>query len=509
MKKTDSTPTKKSIRAFLARFPFYPVFFGLYPVLALTAYNITQIDLFLAYRSIIVSAFFVLALFGLLRLVLRDWARAALLAAVLCLVFFSYGHVFALLEDKTFLGMAIGRHRYLLLVSAVLVGLGVWISTRKRISLTALTLPLNIVSALLLFFPIYRILQVQIENRPRFPAAQTASDAGDGGSAADRPDIYYIILDAYGRADVLQAMFDQDNSAFVQALTDRGFYVAACSQSNYAYTLPSLGSSLNLDYLAPSANPQHSYVYALTQSTVARKFLESQGYTSIAFETGFRWTQWEDADVYVSYPTSFSALNSFEFTYLQTTLVRLPLPQIMAAGWVKSPDSLHYDAINYELDRLKHPSALAGSPKFVFAHLIVPHFPYIYGPDGELAPEPSDDAGRVTGYRNAVRFINGKILEVIDAILADSQTPPVIVIQGDHGPFLYSTPHEHMKILNAYYLPGAGSASLYPSISPVNTFRLIFDTYFGQHYPLLEDASWFSPPEDRWNFESVPTGCGN
>lgn len=49
-----------------------------------------------------------------------------------------------------------------------------------------------------------------------------------------------------------------------------------------------------------------------------------------------------------------------------------------------------------------------------------------------------------------------------------------------------------MRIMNADYMPLAQKRP-YPGISPVNTFHILLDTYFGQSYPLLEDKSYFSP----------------
>jgi hypothetical protein len=57
---------------------------------------------------------------------------------------------------------------------------------------------------------------------------------------------------------------------------------------------------------------------------------------------------------------------------------------------------------------------------------------------------------------------------------------------GDHG--LRSD--NRYKILNAYYLPEDGSQNLYSAITPVNSFRLIFDTYFGSNYGLTHDTSY-------------------
>ena len=68
------------------------------------------------------------------------------------------------------------------------------------------------------------------------------------------PDIYYIILDAYGRSDVLQTTYGIDNSVFLSQLQELGFYVAECSMSNYAQTELSLSSSLNLNYLQSHGN---------------------------------------------------------------------------------------------------------------------------------------------------------------------------------------------------------------------------------------------------------------
>jgi hypothetical protein len=94
----------------------------------------------------------------------------------------------------------------------------------------------------------------------------------------------------------------------------------------------------------------------------------------------------------------------------------------------------------------------------------------------------------------------------------DSRIPPVIIVQGDHGPLpdLTEEPSQRLPILNAYYLPGVEMDSmLYPSISPVNSFRVVLNSYFGQNLPLLEDQSYFGPEEDRNANQLVPNSCGN
>ena len=92
---------------------------------------------------------------------------------------------------------------------------------------------------------------------------------------------------------------------------------------------------------------------------------------------------------------------------------------------------------------------------------------------------------------------------MVDQILQASETPPVIILQGDHGPWVGSIPIR-MQILNAYYLPGDATRRLYPTISPVNSFRVALNEIFGLGLPLLEDVSYYSTYPKPYTFEVVP-----
>jgi hypothetical protein len=155
----------------------------------------------------------------------------------------------------------------------------------------------------------------------------------------------------------------------------------------------------------------------------------------------------------------------------------------------------HIISTNYILDHITDIPAIAG-PKFAYVHLFIPHAPFVYGPDGEIETDPGyysgDRAGATTeayqlkGYVNQVQYIDKRIVPILQTVISKSKNPPIIILMGDHG---LENLNRRTDLL-AYYLPKNGNAKLYPNISPVNSFRLIFDEYFGANYPLLPDITY-------------------
>ena len=137
--------------------------------------------------------------------------------------------------------------------------------------------------------------------------------------------------------------------------------------------------------------------------------------------------------------------------------------------------------------------------KFVYAHLYITHQPFVFYPDGSFHPflKQGDSA-----YADQVLFAETRLLEVVKTILAKSEKPPIIIIQGDHS---YPNGIERVRIFNAYYLPDGGNENLYDTITPVNTFRVVFNTYFGGNYEILPDKSWYGHVEKT--LKEAPSTC--
>ncbi len=103
----------------LNRSPLAPFAIAIFPILAMLANNAKEVSLNVALRPLAVSLILALLLLILFRLLLRRWDKAALVTAFLLVIFFSYGHIYSLLEQHPIAGFSLGRHRYLLLLYAL------------------------------------------------------------------------------------------------------------------------------------------------------------------------------------------------------------------------------------------------------------------------------------------------------------------------------------------------------------------------------------------------------
>jgi len=494
--------------------PFYPFFFIAYPVLALVGFNINEVEPAVLWRPLLVLLVSALLLLAGLRLLTRDWQRAALLLALFILLFFSYGHAYLYLKKIEMAGFILGRHRQMLPLWLGLGTLAVWWGLRKLRHPQTLTPVLNLVSIFLLLYPTFQISSYSIRRQAaQKDALQAAQVKGASLPLGYAPDIYYIILDAYGRADLLQEMFGYDNTPFLEALETRGFYVAECSQSNYGQTMLSLTSSLNADYLdalTSSLTPDEDTrapLRALGQYNNARKFLASQGYNIVSFATNFPVSEWKDASYYLSPPPR--GMSDFEIMLAQTSAWRAAMDMVAEPPEQKSADWYRLRTL-FALEQMETTVPEIPGPKFVFLHLVIPHHPFVFGPNGEELDSIESGVPKFEEYKvkypDQVTYINARITAIVDLILQSSPHPPVIVIQGDHGPAPFDVIERRMRILNAYYFPD-GHKGLYPTISPANTFRLIFNKYFGQNYPMLEDKALFSAYDIPYNYVEVPNDC--
>lgn len=524
------TKTTRAQASGFSKWPFYALIIAVYPTVYLAAHNAGIIALADPLRPLLLTLGIAVLLLGYLRLVFKEWHRAALLTTVMLALFFSFGHIanfFPARSESTLAWVWLGAF----LVLAFLV-------MRFR-GAVVLAPALNAVSLVMLLFSLITLAQFALWKNSGAAKGQDANTVlaelrGDGQAQLNArapspsPDVYYIVLDSYERADALERYYGFDNSEFLAKLRERGFYIAEESRSNYLTTTFSLPSSLNMVYL--DALPKAAFLETVAGLKVnhVADFLRARGYRSVHFSSGFVGTDTVEADVFAAPgdvqgegAAEGASVSQFELLLLQTTLGRLLFPtstgetdltgaQVSAA--INQDFNMRRERIEYTFTHLPD---YAADPQadYVFAHLILPHNPYLYDKDGNpidyngrefLLGDKTNTARNIQLYTDQLQYANTRVIDVIDRILAEADTPPVIILQADHGhdtffEFEALTPEGvdlRSAIFYAVYFPGGDYGKLYPTITPVNTFRVVFNQFFGAEYPLLPDRTYVHPRRD-------------
>lgn len=496
----------------------HPFLFAIYTVFGVYAQNPQELPVVWILRPLLI----LLGVTTLLFLLVSRWTEDRQYAGVittLCLAWFFFGHIRNALDSITSTRITINQELLLLFVwSILLIVLGskrVW----RKIKLPELvTNFLNITFWVVILLPTYFVAVFTLQTIRQASILRSREEIKTevvlSSTVTSRPDIYVIILDAYGRDDYLNDIFHYDNSNFTDFLRESGFYVAEQSSPNYPQTQLSLAGLLNSTYLDQWAKGLEQFnsrtpLTRLIDQSEARRLLEELGYKFVNIPNSTLISNVGDSDVYL--PMTKINLNQFEQLILSTTLLDsfaqkwnldLPIP-----GYANQRRT-----IQYQLDTLKTVPLLPG-PKFVFVHILAPHPPFVFDEQGNPvqadAPYTLGDGGGypgtreeyMHGYSQEIKYINKQLTQVVTSILEDSKEQPIIVIQGDHGPGSrfsmlkledVSCLWERFSILNAYYFPDQKYELLYPNITPVNSFRVIFNTYFGSELPLLEDKNFYA-----------------
>jgi hypothetical protein len=488
------------------------VAFSVYPILYFLAANRDRMYAVDAVRPLAIAVAIGLTAFGVSWLVLRDSRKAALFVPAVVLMVFLQKPVSKALSAANLGGRGIVL---IILVSLLLLGVLALVLWRTKYDLTPWLHTAALIALALILLPLASIVRFELANMARSSVGSsietTVTMAVRSRAPHRKPDIYYIVLDAYGRDDVLRSLYGYDNTALLEALEERGFFVARQSRSNYSWTTLSLCSSLNSMYLDDVTTPIRASQSQLLlddmiKDNAVARVLRGKGYRYVAIGSGWRMSspnRFADVDLL----TDWSTRNRFEQMVLDQTLV----PKVLRLRSDGAPIE-HRQHVLRQFEALGSVADLQG-PKFVFCHLVCPHQPFIFDVNGEFPvqertwshDEFEDPATReiyMRGYVTQLPTLNARLLDAVDAILAhyDPANRPVIVIQGDHGPqagldlesFEETDLYERMSILNAIYVPPDVPCAFDDSITPVNTFRIVLNGLLDTRLEILPNRHFFS-----------------
>lgn len=492
----------------------HPLFFALSPVLSLYLRNIRETSLLQTLKPAVFVLGITLGLFLLLSLIIRNSRKAGIIISISLLLCFSFRE--AVLWSTGVVHTSLYRAAAVLLVAWSVVFLaGTYLVMRSRRRLDGLTKILNVASAATLLILLIRIGAYEIRTgagaveiiRSRIVEMDATAATGPAkpGRAAALPDIYYIVLDRYPSASSLKEFYDFDNGDFIKYLRDKGFYVASESSANYPTTAHSLASSLNMDYIRVSPREVKKVrdswlpLYRAMEDHNAARLLKSMGYRYVHFGSWFEPTRNnEHADLNINYMWS----SEFSWALYRSTALYPVLAQLFN---LDARTEQRYRVL-YKFQKLREVPEMKG-PVFVFAHFLIPHDPYVFDRKGNVVTRIQEmRSSAKANFVNQLSFTNTKVKELVDRLISSSRRPPVIIIQSDEGPYpvlagrnvrgfraALATDAElrqKMQILNAYYLPGVDKGYLHPSITPVNSFRLVSNLYFGTNYELLPNRNF-------------------
>lgn len=491
------------------RLALHPIVAAIYPVLALWAANATEVRppevVGPIWWSLVVTAIAWLLFWwpaGSLR-------AAAIPASLAALGFLMYDEVF---PEST---------KWWVVAAAAGIVVVVVVFRRLRpLTVARWTAVANVAALVFVAFPLPVVV-------PRITGSAPAVAGVAAPEVTTTPgrDIVYIIPDRYARQDVLAEVYDYDNSEFLDHLEELGFQLPPQATTNYNKTALALPASWNLNYLQdilPAGLPPDEWepAYALAHDHLLGRILTRAGYDYLHLGTWFAGTEKAfSADEVLRY----DGLSEFQTVYRSATafddyslLEKIgPGRRLSVDPPRNDPDDppvytrgleLHqYNHTTFqfdELDRLARENP--ATPRFILAHMTMPHGPYIFDADGSLVPkEVALERGEFEGYRRQLTYLNTRLTDLIDTLLAGPEEEhPIIVIQADEGPdprqrqlegkdfqWLQATDEQlQMKfpVMAAFYLPGA-DVELPDTFSDVNTWRMVLDTYFGTELGLLED----------------------
>jgi len=513
---------------------FHPFLIAFFPIMAIYSVNIglIQLEQFVFPTILIVGS--ALLFFLCLKYILKNGKKAALIVTLAFIIFFSFGHVYNMLNQVSIGDIDLGSNRILLPIFVISFGIGSFLIVRTKRTLDNAT---SIVNTISVVFITVIIAMVGIEafgcdecliqqtyslgifsNQIMDSTLYFEEHSFSVSESDSLPNVYYIILDGYPRNDVLKKHLDFDNSEFINFLKQREFYVAENSYSNYSLSSTSIPATMNMNYInfltdelgedSRSYDPLLGKDFGLYADNQVIKNFKSMGYKVAKIGSVPMYLhEMPLADLSLCYKSIHLMDNRLFDTVARTSMIGYFIER-----W---SEDMQRQIILCAFEELPKISSYYEEPVFAWSHIMIPHFPLIFGADGEpVTPgesllvmnnphlfEGTDSSWNIKQqFLQQLQFANKKSMELVDKIL-ENEKQSIIIIQSDHGSAFDVNLHDptdddvHQRLsnINAIYFPDEKPREiLMNDQTNVNTFRIVFNSYFGSDYDILEDKIYWN-----------------
>ena len=518
---------------------FHPFLVAVFPILIIYSQNIGRVNYEDLVLPIALLLIFSVGMYFILKIILKNPFKAALIVTIILILLFSYGHVYYLLNDVSINGFDIGRNLYLIPAFGLMLGVSIFFAVKANRIFDNATSILNVISIVFVVVAISNVAFVAAEitdcdkcsNQELFYETKDYSNYFESHKFSisenqEQPDVYYLILDEYARNDALLEYHNFSNDEFTEFLENKGFHIAKNSFANYPMSVQSIPATMNMDYInflsdeigteVRNYKPLNEKNYGLYPNNMVIKNFKEMDYNIITFNT-FALHLHENplSDETFCYRDKFLLDNR-----LVDVLARTSIFGYYVERWAEA--ELRQAALCV-FENFGNSGKVFDKPVFVWAHIMLPHPPWIFGPNGEEVtpgkpllitdnPEFRDSGWEPKAqYIQQVQFANKKTIEVVENILEYNENS-IIIIQGDHGTAWDTNWMEpakedvwqRLRNFNAIYFPDEEKRDqLKDDRTLVNTFRTVFNSYFGSDYEMLEDRMYWGWNKKPYYFEEV------
>jgi len=490
----------------------HPFLFAIFPIIALFSANVDSVlpkEIVFPLFSVIIVTFLIWIVLGFL---LKSRIKSGFIVSIGLILFFSYGHIYILLDE--FQKDSDFSHLVLIIPVLFLFALGSYFFIRTKKPLNNLTTIVNGIAVSLVIISLFGIGEYFITESFSQNEIDDESKKIQVNALQTKKlhDVYYIIPDSYSSSISLQTVLNYDNSDFTDFLINKGFYVSTESYSNYAFTQYSIPSTLSMKYVNYLADTKGlgstgTELHKIARNSEVIKNFKSLGYTTYNIEAGAGFSrQLKNIDFRICTEKFLTEalVSEFGSMLIRTTILNPVQVTVIS--------DLNREVILCGFSELIKMADRNESPKFVLAHIMIPHRPYIFGPTGEsIYPKvlTLEDKGRNWNpelHLGQLQFFNLKMKEVISKLM-DTNDPPIIIIQSDHGirggdwTNEYKFWPDRFHNFKAYYFPEVGRNIEFETTTPVNSFRVLFNLYFGYEYDLLEDKLYYTNDKEKQPYQ--------
>lgn len=518
---------------------FHPILVGIFPILIIYSQNIGRVDLEDLILPMSLVTIFTVGFYYILKIILKNPFKSALIVTLVLIFLFSYGHVYYLLNDVSIDGFDLGRNRYLIPAFGLVLAISIFFIIRANRIFDNATSILNVISVVFVLVAVSNVgfVAAEITGCEKCGSEEIFYETKDFSKyfephkfliseKQELPDVYYLILDEYARNDALLEYHDFSNHEFTNFLENKGFHVAKNSFSNYPMSVQSIPATMNMNYINFLADeigsevrnykPLNEKDIGLYPNNMVIKSFKEMDYKIVTFNT-FALHLHENplSDETFCYRDKFLLDNR-----LVDVLGRTSIFGYYVERWAEA--ELRETTL-CAFKNFGEAGKVFEQPVFVWAHIMLPHPPWIFGPNGEEItpgqpllitdnPEFRDSGWEPKlQYIQQVQFANKKTIEAIEKILENNKNS-IIIIQGDHGTAWGTNwiepdkedAFQRLRNFDAIYFPDEQKRiELKDDRTLVNTFRTVFNSYFQSDYELHEDRMYWGWNKKPYYFEEV------